>query len=197
LLKTEAPAARFLLTQLVAAAFPRATVVAASMARAASRSEPTSRLFVHSKAGRGETKIRASTAASVFIRGSRGLSMSFHARCAACLYLMTTFLGPVAFASESCPTGEMSCPAGATAPGGCFNPSISSCQDGLICPAPLRICKRGSIGPGACFYAGQFICDLGRLRGLSAPAPTHRDACQTDCRGRRLGRNGSRSGSEG
>jgi hypothetical protein len=186
-----------LLGQLVAAAFPRATVVAASMARAASRSEPTSRLFVHSKAGRGEMKIRASTAASVFIRGSRGPSMSFHARCAACLYLMTTFLGQVAFASESCPIGEMSCPAGATAPGGCFKPSISSCQDGLICPAPLRICKRGSIGPGACFYAGQYICDLGRLRGLSAPAPTHRDACQTDCRGRRLGRNGSRSGSEG
>src|SRR4029079_7761381 len=41
-----------LVGQLVAAAFPRATVVAASMARAASRSEPTSRLFVHSKAGR-------------------------------------------------------------------------------------------------------------------------------------------------
>ena len=89
-------------------------------------------------------------------------------RCAACLYLMTAFLGPVAFASESCPLGEVSCPAGATASGGCFNPSISSCQDGLICPTLLRICRRGSIGPGACFYAGQFICDLGRLRGLSA-----------------------------
>lgn len=87
-------------------------------------------------------------------------------RCAACLYLMTAFLGPVAFASESCPLGEVSCAAGATASGGCFNPSISSCQDGLICPAPLRICRRGSIGPGACFYAGQFICDLGRLPPL-------------------------------
>ena len=45
-------------------------------------------------------------------------------RSAACLYLMTALFGPVAFASESCPLGEMSCPAGATASGGCFNPAF-------------------------------------------------------------------------
>ena len=171
MLKTEAPAARFLLTQLVAAAFPRATVVAASMARDASLSEPTSKLFVHFRAGRVKCRFAQRRRRSLHSRLERSVDVSLRSEPLS----DDRTVRPVAFASENCPLGDMSCPAGATASGGCFNPTDSSCQDGLICPAPLRICRRDSIGPGACFYSGQFIGDLGRLRGLSAPPPTHRD----------------------
>jgi hypothetical protein len=78
---------------------------------------------------------------------------------------------PAAHASENCPLGQIRCAAGTTSSGGCFDPMVSACQDGLICDASLRICMRGAIGPGTCFRTDRFTCDAGRLRVLSNVAP--------------------------
>ena len=93
--------------------------------------------------------------------------MFFPAHLRVCLFLIAALLGTEALASNNCPLGETRCVSGAPASGGCFNPAVSRCYDGLICAASFAVCRRGSIGPGGCFRSDRFICDLGRLRFLS------------------------------
>jgi|KBSMisStandDraft_5_1062788.scaffolds.fasta_scaffold70485_6 hypothetical protein len=96
--------------------------------------------------------------------------MFFPAHLRACLFLVAALIGTGAVASNDCPIGEIRCASGVTASGGCFDPAVSQCHDGLICAATLAVCRRGSIGPGACFRSDRFTCDLGRLRSFSSYA---------------------------
>jgi hypothetical protein len=107
----------------------------------------------------------------------RGTLMSrcfFPVGCAIGFAFIGILFKPVALASESCPHGQIRCATGTTSSGGCFDPAVSACQDGLICDAPLGVCMRGAIGPGTCFRPDRFTCDSGRLRALSYVAPQAR-----------------------
>src|SRR4029079_18095718 len=92
--------------------------------------------------------------------------MFFPAHLRACLFLVAALIGTGAVASNDCPIGEIRCASGVTASGGCFDPAVSQCHDGLICAATLAVCRRGSIGPGAC------------LRSRSQPLPQWSPGCR-------------------
>jgi hypothetical protein len=61
--------------------------------------------------------------------------MSFPAHLRVCFFLLAALLMTRALASNNCPLGEIRCVSGATASGGCFDPAVSRCHDGLICVA--------------------------------------------------------------
>jgi hypothetical protein len=71
--------------------------------------------------------------------------------------------------AQECQGGLVRCPAGSSGSGGCYSPGSTTCEDGIICPAPLKVCRKGNKARGGCYNIGQFICDAGKICQISNP----------------------------
>lgn len=65
--------------------------------------------------------------------------------------------------AHSCPGAQTECKAGGTGSGGCYDSGRASCEDGLICAAPMSVCRKGSKGAGGCYTVGKNTCNGGRI----------------------------------
>jgi hypothetical protein len=70
---------------------------------------------------------------------------------------------------RTCTPPLIECRAGNTGSGGCYNPGLANCEDGMMCSAPLKVCRKGGKGGGGCYDISQYTCKSGKMCQISNP----------------------------